>query len=106
MSENKKIRSSKRIRCLKWLKNIKRPIMWLALLVAGFMLIFLDTAERHLNIPRHSTVEGEVCGKVVDIEYKNDKTYLYLKDVNFISDELRDFMEIKSSSFFKGFLSM
>ena len=99
MSENKKIRSSKRIRCLKWLKNIKRPVMWLALLAAGFMLIFLDTAERHLNIPRHSTVEGEVCGKVVDIEYKNDKAYLYLKDVNFISDELRDFMEIKSSSF-------
>ncbi|SDJ27804.1 Metallo-beta-lactamase superfamily protein [Lachnospiraceae bacterium G41] len=63
------------------------------------MLVFLDTAERQLDIPRHSTVEGEVCGVVKDIEYKNDKVYLYLKNVNFISDELKDFKEIKSSSF-------
>ena len=53
---------------MKMMKRIKRPIMWLALLAAGFMLIFLDTAERHLYIPRHSTVEGEVCGVVKDIE--------------------------------------
>ncbi|MBO4701211.1 MAG: DNA internalization-related competence protein ComEC/Rec2 [Lachnospiraceae bacterium] len=79
--------------------RIKRPIMWLALLAAGFMLIFLDTAERHLYIPRHTTVEGEVCGKVADIEYRNDKAYLYLKNVEFLSDELKDFKEIKSSSF-------
>lgn len=84
---------------MKMMKRIKRPIMWLALLAAGFMLIFLDTAERHLYIHRHSTVEGEVCGVVKDIEYKNDKVYLYLKNVNFISDELKDFKEIKSSSF-------
>ena len=83
---------------MKMMKRIKRPIMWLALLAAGFMLVFLDTAERQLDIPRHSTVEGEVCGVVKDIEYKNDKVYLYLKNVNFISDELKDFKEIKSSS--------
>jgi competence protein ComEC len=73
--------------------------MWLALLAAGFMLVFLDSAERQLDIPRHSTVEGEVCGKVADIEYRNDKAYLYLKNVEFLSDELKDFKEIKSSSF-------
>ena len=84
---------------MKMMKRIKRPIMWLALLAAGFMLVFLDTAERQLDIPRHSTVEGEVCGVVKDIEYKNGKVYLYLKNVNFISDELKDFKEIKSSSF-------
>ncbi len=81
------------------MKRIKRPIMWLALLAAGFMLVFLDSAERQLDIPRHSTVEGEVCGKVADIEYRNDKAYLYLKNVEFLSDELKDFKEIKSSSF-------
>ena len=84
---------------MKMMKRIKRPIMWLALLTAGFMLVFLDTAERQLDIPRHSTVEGEVCGKVADIEYRNDKAYLYLKNVEFLSDELKDFKEIKSSSF-------
>ena len=99
MSEKKRVRFSKIIRRSKWLKNIKRPVMWIALLAAGFMLVFLDTAERHLDIPRHTTVEGEVCGKVVDIEYRNDKTYLYLKNVDFLSDELKDFNEIKSSSF-------
>ncbi len=84
---------------MKMMKRIKRPIMWLALLAAGFMLVFLDSAERQLDIPRHSTVEGEVCGKVADIEYRNDKAYLYLKNVEFLSDELKDFKEIKSSSF-------
>ena len=66
------------------LKIIKRPVMWAALVLAGFALIVLDTAERHLDIPRHSTVEGEVCGVVADIEYKNEKAYLYLKKVDFL----------------------
>ena len=79
--------------------KIKRPIMWAALILAGFALIFLDTAEKRLDIPRHSTAEGEVCGVVEGLEYKNEKTYLYLKDVEFVSDELRDFKKIKSSSF-------
>ena len=79
--------------------KIKRPIMWAALILAGFALIFLDTAEKRLDIPRHSTAEGEVCGVVEGLEFKNDKTYLYLKDVEFVSDELRDFKKIKSSSF-------
>ena len=89
----KKHRNIQRVKC------IKRPVMWIALLTAGFMLIFLDTAEKRLDIPRHSTVEGEVCGVVEGLEYKNDKTYLYLKKVDFIPDELRDFKKIKSSSF-------
>ena len=66
--------------------KIKRPIMWAALILAGFALIFLDTAEKRLDIPRHSTAEGEVCGVVEGLEYKNEKTYLYLKDVEFVSE--------------------
>ncbi len=84
---------------MKMMGKIKRPIMWAALILAGFALIFLDTAEKRLDIPRHSTAEGEVCGVVEGLEYKNEKTYLYLKDVEFVSDELRDFKKIKSSSF-------
>ena len=101
-SKNKKARLngfSKKRRRVNWRKAIKRPVMWIALMLTGAVLVTLDTAEKHLNIPRHSTVEGEVCGVVADIEYKNDKEYLYLKDVEFLSEELRDFKEIKSSSF-------
>ncbi|MBP5494554.1 MAG: DNA internalization-related competence protein ComEC/Rec2 [Lachnospiraceae bacterium] len=86
-------------RLAKWRKTIKRPVMWVVLLLTAIVLVALDTAEKHLNIPRHSTVEGEVCGVVADIEYKNDKAYLYLKNVEFLSEELRDFKEIKSSLF-------
>ena len=84
---------------MKMMGKIKRPIMWAALILAGFALIFLDTAEKRLDIPRHSTAEGEVCGVVEGLEYKNEKTYLYLKKADFLSDELRDFKKIKSSSF-------
>lgn len=102
-SENRRraklLKSIKNKRHSELLKIIKRPVMWAALILAGFALIVLDTAERHLDIPRHSTVEGEVCGVVADIEYKNGKAYLYLKKVDFLSDELKDFKQIKSSSF-------
>jgi competence protein ComEC len=83
----------------KWIKAVKRPVMWVVLLLTAIVLVALDTAERHLDIPRHSTVEGEVCGVVADIEYKNEKAYLYLKNIEFLSEELRDFKIIKSSSF-------
>ena len=86
-------------RLSKRLKAIKRPVMWIALALTALVLVTLDTAEKQLSIPRHSALEGEVCGVVADIEYKNDKAYLYLKNVEFLSEELRDFKEIKSSSF-------
>ena len=81
------------------LRNIKRPVLWIALFAVGIMFTMLDAAEKRLDIPRLSAVSGEVSGTVCDIEFKNQKTYLYLKNIEFKSDDLRDFKNIKSSSF-------
>ena len=83
----------------KVLRNIKRPVLWIALFTVGLVFTMLDTAEKRLDIPRLSSVSGEVSGTVCDIEFKNQKTYLYLKNIEFISVDLKDFKNIKSSSF-------
>ena len=61
--------------------KIKRPIMWLALVITGLAAMILNTMEMNLDIPRISPMEGNVYGTVRDIEYKKDKIYLYLKKI-------------------------
>lgn len=78
-----------------WISKIKRPIMWLALAVTGLAAIILNCMEARIDIPRMSPSEGVVYGNVKGIEYKKDKTYLYLKNIYF-DDDLKQFEEIKS----------
>ena len=80
-------------------KKIKRPLLWLALLVTGFLCFFLSIIERDLYIPGMAPIEGDIKGVVADIEEKNEKTYVYLKNTVFLSDELECFTNVKNSSF-------
>ena len=82
------------------ISKIKRPIMWLALAVTGLAAIILNIMEKNIDIPRMTPMEGNVYGNVRDIEYKKDKIYLYLKNIEF-DDDLEQFEEIKT----KGLLS-
>ena len=46
-----------------------------------------DIVERKIDFPRQSASEVTFVGKVKDIEYKNDKRYLYLSGVEVVEDE-------------------
>lgn len=76
------------------ISKIKRPIMWLALFVTGLAAIILNIMEKNIDIPRMTPMEGNVYGNVRDIEYKKDKTYLYLKNIYF-DDDLNVLSDIK-----------
>ena len=76
------------------ISKIKRPIMWLALAVTGLAAIIFNFFEARIDIPRMSPLEGNVYGTVRDIEYKKDKTYLYLKNIYF-DDDLNVLSDIK-----------
>ena len=66
--------------------KIKRPVMWLALGITGFVCVALNLYVNNLYFARFDFVETRVKGVVKDIQIKNNKTYLTIKDAEFTDD--------------------
>lgn len=62
--------------------HIKRPLFAVSLALIGLLIIVFNMLEKTIDIPRISDIEAYVSGTVDDIEYKNDKIYVYLKKVD------------------------
>ncbi len=61
--------------------KFKRPLMWFALVLTGSVMLFMNIYVQNMDIPRMSAKECEISGYVKNIEYKNDKVYVYLKEI-------------------------
>ena len=66
--------------------KIKRPVMWLALGITGFVCVALNLYVNNLYFARFDFVETRVTGVVKDVQIKNNKTYLTIKDAEFTDD--------------------
>ena len=68
------------------LRKIKRPVMWLALCITGFICVALNLYVKSIDLERFDFVETRMTGVVKDIQIKNNKTYLTIKNVEFEDD--------------------
>ena len=70
--------------------------MCAALAITGSVMIVANIYVENLDIPRVTATQAEVTGTVSDIETRYGQTYLYLKNIEFYGDSLRDYKEIRA----------
>jgi len=90
------------------IKKIKRPVMWLALIITGLVYMVFSAVYGNIDIGKSSPEECEMIGMVEDIESKDGINYIYLKDIEVITENesFRQNIEVEEYKKYFGCICM